>query len=196
MTGKRELRKSMLSLRGSLSSQHRKEWSSRIIDHFLAWETYSQSKVIAMYLPFGDEADISPLVEHAHLAGKTVVIPKVYKVVKRMEFYQFTGWGNLMAGPYGIREPDPLRAPLVMSRDLELIITPGVAFDRRGGRLGYGGGYYDRYFARMESESERDGALPPRVGVGFDMQIVERVPTDQFDFLLTHLVTENGIVSF
>lgn len=95
----------------------------------------------------------------------------------------------LKQGVYGIWEPDPDQAEKADLSRLEAILVPGVAFDSRGGRMGYGGGYYDRFLATLEK-------LPFLAGVGFGMQVVEEVPLEPHDILLDALVCEKGFLHF
>lgn len=193
MENKKELRKRMISLREKQSQTDRKRWSRQIVDYVLQWDLYRQADTLALFLPFGHEVDIAPLVDKAVEAGKTALIPKVDKEANELRFYCFTDWDQLVPGPFGIREPDSSRAEPGRLRDIQLIVTPGLAFDRYGGRLGYGGGFYDRFFSRLLAES--GNRLPPRAGVGFEIQVVERIPMQPYDVPITHLITEKGIAS-
>ncbi len=91
----------------------------------------------------------------------------------------------LKQGVYGIMEPDPEKAEEADVSLLEAVVVPGVAFDRHGGRMGYGGGFYDRFLAGLDR-------LPFLVGVGFSMQVVEHVPLEPHDIRLDGIVTEKG----
>ena len=95
---------------------------------------------------------------------------------------------DLAPGYYGIPEPDPRKSLRVDAREIDAAVIPGSVFDVRGGRLGYGGGYYDRFLVY-------DAPRAKRVGLAFEMQLVERVPVQPHDQPLDILVTEERIVN-
>ncbi|MBO8171656.1 MAG: 5-formyltetrahydrofolate cyclo-ligase [Bacillaceae bacterium] len=194
LADKREIRRKILALRGNLTEDERNQKSDCIVQRLIGWELYQQAKTLAVFISFGDEADLSALIDHAVENEKEVLIPRVVdRKNGQLRFYRFTGWDQLETGAYGIREPDPKQAEAGRIEELDLIITPGVAFDRTGSRLGYGGGYYDRFFASLSRECRE---MPPRAGVGFELQIVDQIPVESFDVRLTHLVTEKEIYQF
>lgn len=196
---KRELRRKMLNIRGNLNEEKRRIWSRQIVDHLIEWPHYREARMIAAYVPFREEADIRPWIEQAVHDGKQVVIPRVHPHANEMDFYRFEGWDKLVSGSYGIMEPDPQQAKSADARQLDMVLVPGVAFDHLGGRLGYGGGYYDRFFARLLREvqhdrSERQGpGLPVRVGIAYSVQMVDHIPMEPFDVPMTYIVTEQGV---
>ncbi|GAB7387805.1 5-formyltetrahydrofolate cyclo-ligase [Bacillaceae bacterium] len=182
---KRALRRAMLSLRNGMSLQERADASRRIVSRILASERYRESQVIFAFVPFGSEVDIRPLFAAAQAKGKTVLIPKALAGEKRLLLYHFAGWEKLLPGAYGILEPDEAVSRPADPRTVDYVIVPGVAFDRKGGRLGYGGGYYDRFFALLPK-------LPWRVGVCFAQQVVPCVPLDPHDVRVDELITEKA----
>ena len=93
---------------------------------------------------------------------------------------------DLTPGPWGIREPDPRRCPPVRPGDVDLVLVPGVAFDAGGGRLGYGGGYYDRLLGTCAEATTL-------VAAAFEVQMVERVPMGPGDRRVDLVVTERGV---
>jgi 5-formyltetrahydrofolate cyclo-ligase len=91
--------------------------------------------------------------------------------------------GQLRPGMWGIPEPDPARAPTVAPAEVEFVLVPGVAFDPRGGRLGYGGGYYDRLLTAVATDT-------PRVAAAFEVQMVDEVPMAPGDQRVDRVITE------
>jgi 5-formyltetrahydrofolate cyclo-ligase len=133
------------------------------------------------------EADTSVLLEEAWAGGRTVLLPLCSATEKgRMDFCACSGRQALRPGFGGILEPDPALAPATAAPDL--LIVPGLAFDRQGFRLGMGGGYYDRFFLR----SPWPGTV--RLGLAFSFQVLEAVPREAWDCPVHALGTEKGLL--
>lgn len=143
---------------------------------------YARATTVASYLAFGDEIDLAPL--HAD-PGKRFAVPRTHADgERRMTFHPLVG-ARLERHPFGQLEPaadDQLIAPEAM----DLVLVPGLAFDRRGVRLGQGMGFYDRYLATLPT-----GTVT--VGVGFEALVVAALPCEDHDVRVTHLVTERGV---
>lgn len=157
--------------------------------------------VVALYHALRDEVDTRPIADAAWAAGKTVLLPKV--VGDSLSFHVWRPGDPLVSGAFGIREPDAETSRVEISA-ADLVLVPGLAFDRRGGRLGRGAGYYDRALAGLEaratspmtSRSTSTSTLPStplsRVGIGFAIQLVEAVPMTSLDVPLDGIVTDDG----
>lgn len=105
-----------------------------------------------------------------------------------MDFHRIDDPDTMVAGPFGIREPNPACHPMVAPSELAALVCPGLAFTTTGARLGRGGGFYDRYLARIATGI-------PLLGVAFPCQFVPEVPVDAHDVHMTHLVTESGVIA-
>ena len=147
---------------------------------------YRRCSRLVAYAALPDELPLAPVVARARADGKRTLLPRVtdrfemvLSSVDRIE--------DLEPGRYGVREP-PADAPVELLASDVLVLVPGVAFDRRGGRLGRGGGSWDRSLAT------RRGAIV--FGVGFELQVVEAVPQEEHDQPMDALVTEAGIRRF
>lgn len=134
--------------------------------------------VVASYVPVGAEADPAPLVVAARTAGCRIALPHVVDQPTPLRFLAWEDEGMLVSGPFGLLQPAADREELAP----DLILAPLVAFDRALGRLGQGGGHYDRAFAAYP------GAR--RIGVAFSVQAVDRVPIDPWDMPLHAIITE------
>ncbi|WP_167578049.1 5-formyltetrahydrofolate cyclo-ligase [Ammoniphilus sp. YIM 78166] len=183
--GKKELRKEILSRRSELDPHIRARKSKQIVEIMLTTPCYQAANYIFSFVPFGDEPQIKELLSTAIQDGKKVAIPKTVPQSREMIPYLFSGWEELQAGPYGIMEPNPDQAIEADAKQIDLIIMPGVAFDRMGGRLGYGGGYYDRFLSKLSPR-------PTLAALCFDEQIMEEVPMDEHDHRVDILVTDQG----
>lgn len=135
-----------------------------------------------VFAPMRGETDVTPIIERALEGGRVVVLPwidwqKRELVARRVARYP----DELEMTRQGIRQPRATCAAADVG-SIDLVITPGLAFDGYGGRLGRGGGFYDRFFATP-------GLTAARVGVAFDVQIVDRVPRDERDALVDAVIT-------
>ena len=134
---------------------------------------------LAVYLAAPDEIDIDPYIEHLLRAGVEVVAPRWNGETYEIARLKGLDAKSLRRGPMGIREP--VDADIVRPRDVHVWIVPGLAFTRGGRRLGYGGGWYDRFLA-----SAPKGAV--KIGVAYSFQIVDDLPAEPHDIPLTDIV--------
>jgi 5-formyltetrahydrofolate cyclo-ligase len=132
------------------------------------------------------EVDTTNLIEHLLRQEQRVVLPLVDFQEHLLQHYYIQSLNDVIAGAFGIREPDVRVCVRAKTSDLDIVIVPGVAFDRRGHRLGSGHGYYDRFLAEIESL---------RVGLAFGAQIVDEVPVNDYDQAMDFIVTEGEIIS-
>ncbi|MDH4619686.1 5-formyltetrahydrofolate cyclo-ligase [Brevibacillus sp. AY1] len=184
---KKELRRHLLQKRKLLSPELREAFSQRACEWMLDCEELKKAKVIMAFHPFGEELDILPFVEEVRKRGGEIWLPLTISAERRLVPYRYDGPHMLKQGVYGIWEPDPAKAVVMDCSRLDAILVPGVAFDLRGGRMGYGAGYYDRFLDGL-SHSHR----PFLLGVGFSLQVVDEVPLEPHDILLDGIVTEEG----
>ncbi len=155
----------------------------RIATAFLDSVAWAPGQVVAGYWPMGDEADVRPLLERLAGLGCMAALPVV---VEKGAALAFRGWrpgAPLEAGSHGTRHP-PATAPAVAP---DLVLLPLLGFDRWGGRLGYGGGYYDRTLAQLRGTRHMLA-----VGIAYAAQEVDALPQDGHDQRLDWIVTEEG----
>jgi 5-formyltetrahydrofolate cyclo-ligase len=182
---KRRLRAELSSLLRDLPEDASRRAGLHIARHLGSREDWIAAAEIGLFASLPDEVDTNPTLEMAWSAGKRVLLPRM---VGRsdLEFVPVEDLSSLVVGRRGVREPAPGRSGRSF-RPGAMLLVPGLAFDRRGGRLGRGAGYYDRALARIA----RGSARPRFVGVGFDVQIVERVPMTEHDVFMDAVVTES-----
>lgn len=176
---KTDLRRQFLNKRESLSVDQAKQWSSSICAHILESHFYQSADTILAYMPIRNEVDIRGILERSLKDKKALFLPKVQG--KEMRFYQVKDLQMLHPGAYGILEPEE-RNPLDVSKGLMLV--PGVAFSKNGFRIGYGGGFYDRYLC------EKNQIVT--VGVCYEQQLCSQLTPEVFDQPVDELVTEYG----
>ena len=180
------LRQQVLAQREALPSDARRSAELAIEKRVFALAQYQHAKCIMAYMSFGMEMDMTAIVEAAIWSGKKLVLPRVNRATKTLSLHRVENMADLIAGVWGIREP---RAdlPTVTIDAIDLVLMPGVAFDLKGNRLGYGAGFYDKLLAHAD-------ARPTRVAATFDCQLVDAVPTDAHDQRVHVLITESRTI--
>ncbi len=143
--------------------------SNKLLDLFFETEEYRTAKTLYMYLPYNQEVRTVPVLEKAIADGKAVAVPKVYG--DTMRFIYLTDLSQVAPGCMGI--PEPVADGPVANDPTALVLMPGLAFDRDGHRIGYGGGFYDKFLAAEPGH--------PTVALCYDFQVVENLPLDEFD---------------
>ena len=155
---------------------------------------FRNARSIAMYLPANGELDPLPVLQKASHMGKTCFLPVLHPLQQKLWFAPWRVGDPLGANRFGIPEPKLLRGDLTPPWALDLVLTPLVAFDRHGTRLGMGGGYYDRSFAYMK---DRQHFLKPLlVGYGYEFQQVRKLKRNRWDIPVQMAVTERQIYRF
>ena len=175
---KTALRKLVLEQRKNMPLSDVTEKSKAIVGKILVSEKYVNSACIYAYISTRNEVDLTELIEAAWVAGKRVAVPRVCG--QDMDFYYIDDFCDLVKGSFGILEP----ADYSVKADdkTALMFIPGVAYDRKGNRIGYGGGYYDRYFARGHSHY----IMAP----AYDLQMVDRIDSEEHDIRVDEIINE------
>lgn len=181
---KQSLRSCMLAQRNALTAEGWQVASVMAQRHLLALESFQQAGMIGLYAPLGNEVATSMLFQVAQAAGKRLFYPLVCG--EGLSFHEVIALEQLSRGSFGILEPCPLEGASA-APDLDLIVVPGVAFDLRGHRVGFGKGYYDRYLAGLQR-------MPTLVGLCHDFQLCPTVPAEGHDIRMHYLVTERRVV--
>jgi len=164
-----ELRKMIRQRKQTMSPEEILRRSELLCRKVLETDAYQAAKTIYGYLSFHQEVAILPLLEQALADGKQVAVPKCFG--KEMRFILTDDFSRIRLSPHGV--PEPVADSPVASDPHALVIVPGLAFDPEGHRVGYGGGYYDRFFA---SEPEH-----PTIALCYDFQLFPRLDTDPPD---------------
>lgn len=184
---KQRLRASLLSRLRSIPAERARRAGAGVAERLRASAIWLACSEVALFASLPGEVDTGPIFEAARRDGRRTLLPRMLSG-KAIEFVPFDDFEGLTVGRYGVREPalaTLARAP----RAGTLVLAPGVAFDRSGGRLGRGAGYYDRALARLAC----GGARPFVMGVAFPIQIVEQVPMAPHDVFLDGVVTDEDL---
>ena len=180
MEEKKAIRKQIFAARKAHTDQQIDDWSKKIAETVTSLSEYRDSQRVLAYADYNHEVMTRYIIEAAWKDGKEVAVPKV--VGKDMIFYRLTDFAQLGAGYFGI--PEPARGEIVQWEEA-LMIMPGVAFDRANHRVGYGGGFYDRFLEKHPQIK--------RVAVAFEFQMMSEVPTEPTDISPEIIVTEEEI---
>ena len=186
MYTKKELRKRMLERRASLDPKERERWDEEIYKHVLKSSFYKRARVIFAFVTFKGEVDTKSIIASALEDKKIVCIPKILSKEQGMDFFQIKSLSDLVEGYYGILEvKDPGEA--FSSEEIDLMFIPGLAFDKKGGRLGMGAGFYDRYI-------EKSKGCYPKIALAYDFQILEEVPMEEHDRRIQGIISNREII--
>ena len=181
---RQEMRRKMTAIRNQLTLAEVTQYSQQIADRVSQLQPLQKAQVIMGFAAFKNEVRLMPLLEKWKAQGRTILLPRVEKA-GNMVAVEYTGRENTAAGPFGIREP--LGEPFDTSK-IEVVLTPGLVFDYKGFRLGYGKGYYDRFL----NENKINNFF--LLGFGASFQVQEELPQGKWDYPLNAICTEKGVV--
>jgi 5-formyltetrahydrofolate cyclo-ligase len=185
---KRRMRRSLLAVRRGLSEGERLARSRRVWERVATLACYQRARMVLAYMAFDGEVLTDGLIRQATSSGKQIVLPLVQADRQSMALYVIDDLERGMAPGYrGILEPSPHSTRAVAPENLNVAFVPGIAFDLRGGRLGYGVGFYDRLLSQLPRDI-------PTVGLAFDFQIIPRLPLQPHDIMLEAIVTDSRAI--
>lgn len=161
--------------------------SQAICRTLISTPEFITARVIMVYLDARGEVRTDGIIRYCWDNGKRVAVPVCVPKTHQLLASELMSFNELQNGFYNIREPKQEYIRLISPDQLDLIIVPAVAYDRRGYRIGYGGGYYDRFLSSISRTM-------PLVGIAFDLQIIEAVPVEDFDIPVNMVITESGII--
>ena len=166
---KKELRQQIRQKKRAMTVEQIEAASARLGELFIASQAYKDAKTIYGYLPYNQEVRTVPMLEQALRDGKQVAVPKV--VGDDMKFIYMTDLSRVENGYAGI--PEPIADGPVADDQTALVLMPGLAFDPAGHRIGYGGGFYDRFLAAEPNH--------PTIALCYDFQMLPNLETEEFD---------------
>lgn len=166
---KQELRQAIRARKRAMTEEDIIRRSEILAEKFARSNAYRAAKTIYGYLPYNQEVRTVPMLRRALEEGKRVAVPKVYG--DDMKFIYLDDLSQVAKGYAGI--PEPVADGPVAQDETALVLMPGLAFDRAGHRIGYGGGFYDKFLAREPHH--------PTVALCYDFQVMDRLETEEFD---------------
>ncbi|MCK4871542.1 MAG: 5-formyltetrahydrofolate cyclo-ligase [Phycisphaerales bacterium] len=171
---------------GELTTQARHDLSSRACLHVAETGAFRRAGVVLLYMPMPSEVDVTPLVLRCFQLGKTVCVPRTEWKERHMIAVEIHSMDDReMTTKHGVREP--IGGIPVSERDIDLVVVPAAAFDTHARRLGRGGGFYDRFLSRPKLRAIT-------IGIGFEAQVFDRIPTESHDVPLDMVVTDQRTI--
>jgi 5-formyltetrahydrofolate cyclo-ligase len=178
------LRAQCRALRDAMTVEVVASASERICGRLAEWPLFQRAQTVMAYMAFANEVSLLPLMNPSH--GKRWIIPRMLTRPERHLILHPYDPARLTRHRYGILEPDA-SLPAIEPSALDLVLVPGLAFDRRGYRLGFGGGFYDRFLPRVSAT---------KVGIVYAALVVEHIPVDSFDQRVDYCACESSILCY
>lgn len=185
---KRVLRATVVAGRGRMSAQARTQGSRAILPRLLGLPEYLRADTVMTYMSFGEEVDTHEFFDRLVADCKVILLPRVDRARRALAVHRVARATDLVPGVWGILEPRS-DLPVASVDAADLILMPGLAFDRAGNRLGYGAGYYDRLLSTSSGKGWR-------IAAAFDCQIVDAVPIGPDDQPIHALITPTKLLRF
>ena len=182
---KSDLRKHYKSVRNKIYAEHAAEYDSKILNYFLNSKFFHDFDIFLCYVSVDSEVNTIKLIEYLIEHNKKVAVP--YCNGRNMDFYEIHGLNELVDGSFGIPTADIGNSVSIVDFDNALCILPALSFDKSGGRLGYGGGFYDRF---LESANIKT------LGLSYEACISDNLPLENYDVKVDSVLTENGFRYF
>ena len=180
---KQAMRARMRELRGGIPPEERRSLAKQIEERLFAFPAIRDAKTVMLFSSFGTEVPTGEMIERAWDAGQRVALPVLHQGA--IHVAALKPGQALRTTSYGPMEP-PDDEP-VPAEEIDVVVAPGLAFDRSANRLGYGGGHYDRLLGRLQPGAQA-------IGIGFQMQLVDAVPHGRSDRPLDAVVTDREVV--
>lgn len=181
---KKELRREIINKRNLLRKDEVENLSKKVFENIFKLVDMNKIKCMMLYHPIQNEVSTEELMEYCFENKIKVILPKVLKDVKEIIPCKIESKNSLKLGEYNIMEP--FEYEIVHKNEIDVIIVPGVAFSRKGYRLGYGAGYYDKFLKDY---------IGLKVGVCYSLQIVENVFEEEHDVKLDYIVSDSEIIA-
>ena len=183
MEEKKALRTRLRAMRKALSPQAQRLASRAVCERVLAFEAYKRAKVVMAYIACRGELDVSPVMDDILSSGRTLLLPRCEEG-GRLTARKIASLAALSPGAYGVPEPGE-ESPVALPETIDLILVPGVAFDRDFYRLGQGGGYYDRFLKETHAV---------RAGVCHSAALLDGVPREAHDMRMDAVITPKALI--
>ena len=183
---KKNIREEIIDKRNNLILDIKQNYDSLIFKVIINSEIYKKSKKIFTYISFGSEVDTIKLIKYSFSNNKEVYVPKINKQTKDMIALKIHNFNNMSVDKWGIIEPKSVDKSN-MGTDFDLIIMPGIAFDKQGNRIGYGGGYYDKYISKLNNASNL-------LALAYDFQIIQDIESESHDIKVDFILTNKGFI--
>ena len=182
---KKQLRKVAKEKLAGIPDDERKEINVKLVRNLTATDWWNEAVVIGVTVSGDLEWDTKPIIRQAWQEGKTVAVPKCIPETRKLDFYKLEDFNQLEESFFQLLEPIPEQTEKLEKHSIELLVVPGLLYDARGYRIGFGGGYYDRFLANFPNRS---------VSILHSGQWIDEIPNGPYDIPVQQLITENGVV--
>lgn len=186
MIEKEKIRNEVILMLQSFSETEKKSIEQTLYTNLFASKFWKKANLIGITLSKGFEWSTIPIIKRAWQEGKKVSVPRSIHASRELHFYQIEQFSQVKVGYFDIKEPIVEQTKRIHKEDIELMLVPGVAFTKKGYRIGFGGGYYDRFLKDY---------LNPTLSLLHSKQIVAKIPIETHDVPVDYLITERGIFS-
>lgn len=185
MTEKKLIRKELKERLGLLSKPVYEHYSYIIANTLYKDEDWQNANVIGITISKESEVDTFQIIRKAWEAGKEVAVPKCNPVTKTLSFRKITQFSQLESVYYGLLEPIVEQTMVVKAEDIDLLFVPGLAYTKEGFRLGFGGGYYDRYLTNYKGKT---------LSLAFHFQVIPQFPIEKHDVPVAKIITNGEVI--
>lgn len=182
---KHMLRQQVNNTYQTLSANERLKAEKKIYEYLFQWNGWKQAETIAVTVSLKNEINTGPIIEAGWQQGKRMCVPKIEPEQRGMDFYEIQQFDELERTIGQIYEPKKNVCPLVPPEQLDLVLVPGLAFNRQGYRVGFGGGYYDRFLNRADFSTA--ALIHP-------FQLQDRIPVEAHDVQVQTLISSEGLI--
>lgn len=189
---KKSIRERLLKLRESMDNEQVKEKSRRITEFVLGFESFRDSNTVMCYMDFRNEVKTRDIIKYCISSGKKIAVPVIDKCIKTgrrgIVPYVINDVENGMEiGTFGILEPKKDAEKRINPEEIDFVLVPGVAFDKKGNRIGFGAGYYDRFLSKVRKDCIK-------AGLAFHSQILDNIPAEEHDICMDFIISDKGIL--
>lgn len=174
---KKKLRTEFLAKRDNVSPDKKRGWDANLFDRLINHTKFIEAESILCFVSFRNEPDTIPILIHILEQGKTLFVPRVVSRNEGMEIVEVESLNQLQSGAYGILEPVDLQSS---NSTPDLVIVPGLIFTQSGYRIGYGGGFYDRFLAKHPESNT--------ISMVYPFQLIDEMPIEDTDQLVDELI--------
>jgi len=180
---KKKIRKKLLAKRLSLVQREIDFSNKKIVRKLQKMAEFKKAKIVLTYHPIHNEIDATDLISKTK---KIFVLPRICTKSNRLHCHKVANVEELKTGKFNIKEPST-KHPVIARNKIDLVLTPGIAFDKNGHRIGYGKGYFDKLFKTLSTDCIK-------IALAYDFQIIDNIPAEKHDQKVDFIVTEKRIL--
>lgn len=184
MDDKKAIRKQMRAELAKLSKPLYEDYSYKIANRLFQEPAWKDANLVGVTISNPPEVDTYQIIRKAWEQGKQVAVPKCHPAEKVLTFHVLTEFSQLESVFFGLFEPIEKRTEMIRTEDIDLLLVPGLAFTKSGNRLGFGGGYYDRFLQSYQGET---------ISLAFSCQMISELPVEKHDLPVAKIITNEQV---